>query len=177
MLKAIEFATIHHGKQTRRGSGLPYIIHPIRVAGRLEEYINGINSDIDREFLQAAILHDVVEDTACTYEDIVREFGTYTADLVKELTNENDILTAMGKGAYLVKKMNAMTEDAFLIKLFDRLDNISDYTVVTEREKAYARQTVYILEGIKNRTWNYQKITNEIYKHCLNILGNELIEI
>lgn len=176
MLKAIEFATIHHGKQTRRGSGLPYIIHPIRVARRLEEYICP-SCEIDIEILQAAVLHDIIEDTKCSYEDIEKEFGKYVADLVRELTNENDVLNAMGKGAYLVKKMNAMFEDALLIKLFDRLDNISDYTIITEREKEYARQTVYILEGIKKRTWNYEKITNEIYKHCVNILGNELIEI
>ena len=174
MLSAIEFATVKHAKQTRRSSGLPYIIHPIRVARRLEDFVVGEQFDAIENLetlVQAAILHDTLEDTDTSYEELVRNFDTTVANLVLELTNNSMALKSMGKTNYLAEKMQNMSFPALLIKLFDRLDNISDYTVVTQREKDYAEQTLHILLHIENRTIGLSVITSQIKNVCYGILS------
>lgn len=74
--KAIIFAVNAHSGMTRKGGDTPYIVHPMEVAA-----IAGCFT-ADHEVLAAAVLHDTVEDTPCTYEDLCREFGKRVADLV-----------------------------------------------------------------------------------------------
>lgn len=83
--KAIIFATqAHHGTQ-RRGKGYPYIIHPLEAMTIVATISN------DPELLAATVLHDTIEDTTVTYEDIQKEFGTRVADLV---VTETDVKNA-----------------------------------------------------------------------------------
>ena len=77
--KAYDYATEKHGTQLRR-SGEPYMIHPVNVAGILSEL------GLDDETICAALLHDVVEDTEVTHEDLVREFGEPIANMVAGVT-------------------------------------------------------------------------------------------
>ena len=77
--KAYDFAKEKHGDQLRR-SGEPYIIHPVQVAYTLAEL------GLDESTISAALLHDVVEDTPITHEDIVREFGDEIAEMVEGVT-------------------------------------------------------------------------------------------
>ena len=78
--KAYDFAKGRHGDQLRK-SGEPYIIHPLNVA-----YILA-NLEMDDETICAALLHDVVEDTSATNDDLVYEFGSSIADMVAGVTN------------------------------------------------------------------------------------------
>lgn len=73
--KAYEYAIIFHGEK-KRETGEPYIIHPIYVAKILA------NMSLDDETIIAGLLHDVIEDTKATYDDIKREFGKSVADMV-----------------------------------------------------------------------------------------------
>lgn len=75
ILKAYDFAKSNH-KQQKRLSGEEYIIHPLNVASILSQI------DLDDETICAAILHDVVEDTEVTKEDLIREFGEEIAAMV-----------------------------------------------------------------------------------------------
>jgi len=79
--KAIEFATKAHEGQVRKYTGEPYIVHPLEVA----EIVKTVEHT--EEMLMAAVLHDTVEDTDTTIEDIEREFGSVVAQLVEELTD------------------------------------------------------------------------------------------
>ena len=77
--KAYNYALEKHGTQLRK-SGEPYIIHPTNVAYTIAEL------GLDEQTICAALLHDVVEDTDATYEDIEREFGKEIADMVDGVT-------------------------------------------------------------------------------------------
>ena len=118
---AIEFAMIKHKGQPRKGSGLDYIIHPVRVGFILSEMRSPLAVII------AGFLHDTLEDTETTYEELVSEFGKEIADLVVEMTTDEKIKKEMGKNPYLIQKMSfELSDNALLCKLGDRLDNISD---------------------------------------------------
>ena len=79
--EAIEFATEAHGDQKRKYTGEPYITHPIAVMEIVREVPH------TEEMLMAAVLHDTVEDTPVTIEDIKTKFGTKVAELVDGLTD------------------------------------------------------------------------------------------
>ena len=71
VVSAQQFATQAHGSQTRKYNNKPYITHPIAVMKRLKQFTN------DSNVLAAALLHDVVEDTSITIDEIRAEFGRY----------------------------------------------------------------------------------------------------
>ena len=77
--KAYSYALTHHGEQVRK-SGEPYIIHPVDVAYTIADL------GLDEKTICAALLHDVVEDTDVTYEDIKNEFGEEIAEMVDGVT-------------------------------------------------------------------------------------------
>ena len=124
---AFEYANAHHGSQLRK-SGEPYIIHPIAVTDIINEL------GLDGDSLVAAMLHDCIEDTESTYDDIARLFGTAVADLVEGVTK----LTRMQYTSKeeeqvenLRKMIMAMSKDVrvILIKLCDRLHNIGCHSM------------------------------------------------
>ena len=117
---AIWFAKIAHEGQLRKG-GEPYFNHPFRVM--LE--VSGITRDED--VLCAAVLHDILEDTKCDFDDLNLRFGFAAASLVVELTNKDDMaLKRAERIAAREEKYKTFSEEASLIKLADRLDNVSD---------------------------------------------------
>lgn len=117
--KALIYATLAHEGQFRRDGVTPYIIHPIMVANHVKRYT------ANKAVINAAYLHDVIEDTDKTYGDIYEEFGMITADIVVELTNSPDgeKLTGTDKDQYILEKMIGMSDSALLIKLADIYDN------------------------------------------------------
>ena len=84
IMKAYNYALEKHGDQ-KRNSGEPYIIHPLQVAYTLAEM------GLDEPTLAAALLHDVVEDTDTTNEDIIKEFGQEVAEMVAGVTKLSNI--------------------------------------------------------------------------------------
>lgn len=122
IIKAYQYAVDKHGDQ-RRKSGELYIIHPLNVAYILAEI------GLDEPALCAALLHDVVEDTEATHEDIVREFGEEVAELVAGVTKLSTMQfeTIQEQQVEDYRKMFlAMGKDirVILIKLADRLHNM-----------------------------------------------------
>lgn len=123
LLDAIQFANEKHAGQVRKGSGDPYISHPIAVS-----YLVAAFKSSRRlvELLVAAIVHDCLEDTDTTFEELVLKFSPLVASLALELKNDDAEITRVGKLAYHIKKMLGMSSYALIIKLADRLHNISD---------------------------------------------------
>jgi (p)ppGpp synthase/HD superfamily hydrolase len=148
--RAVEFAVAGHGQQTRKFSNgaVPYFTHPIRVA-KLVAAEGG-----DAFQIMAALCHDLVEDTDVTLAEIESEFGSHVALLVEQLTNDKEELKALGKTEYLRRKVAAMNGDALLIKLADRLDNISDLKPASSDDKwalDYAEQTYTVFSCVSEQ--------------------------
>jgi GTP pyrophosphokinase len=148
--KAYRFAALHHGEQTRV-SGEPYIVHPIAVARILAEM------NMDTVCLQTALLHDVVEDTGVTTEEIRKNFGEQVARSVDGVTKlgKLDFYTAEARQAESLRKMFlAMTNDirVILVKLADRLHNMRTLgNLPREKQERIARETLEIYAPIAHR--------------------------
>ena len=123
VLRALQFAIHRHAGQSRRGTGLPYITHPIGVSYLVAQFKQSKHL---QELVAAAILHDVLEDTDTTYAEIEETFTPLVASLVLELTSDPVEIRKVGKSEYLKRKMLAMSSYALTIKLADRLHNLSD---------------------------------------------------
>src|SRR3989344_1061752 len=110
---ALEFAIIKHADQRRKNSGHPYVVHPIRVAALVRE-LCGVQKSRESGLYIAALLHDTLEDTNTTQEEIVEHFGDAVAKLVADVTSDKEYLKSVGKTAYLLGKINFMSNDALL---------------------------------------------------------------
>jgi (p)ppGpp synthase/HD superfamily hydrolase len=134
----------HHG-QFRKFSGQPYVEHPKRVAQIILRYKESANLDT---LLAAALLHDTLEDTSTTTEDLFYEFGPEVTNLVVELSTPEEV-TKDDKKKYLAQKMSGMTSYALVIKLADRLENCSDLRHTNkEFRRSYVKETKYIISEI-----------------------------
>lgn len=143
---ALEFAITKHADQRRKNSGHPYVVHPIRVAALVRE-LCGVQKSRDSGLYIAALLHDTLEDTDTTREEIAEHFGNAVAELVVAVTSDKEAIIHLTKTAYLRNKINFMSDDALLLKACDRLDNISDLKPAHSNDKwsaGYAEQTYAI---------------------------------
>lgn len=123
VLDAVQFANKRHRGQIRRGSGDPYVTHTIAVSYIVAAFKRSKHLEA---ILVAAILHDVLEDTATTFSEIAQRFSPMVASLVQELTNDEAEIAKIGKLAYQTKKLLGMSSYALVVKLADRLHNVSD---------------------------------------------------
>lgn len=123
LLDAIRFSDEKHAGQVRKGSGEPYFSHPLAVSYLVAAHKRSKHLD---EILAAAILHDILEDTDATFEEIARRFGPLVASIVHELTSDREAIAKLGKKEYLKRKLLGISSYALTIKLADRLHNISD---------------------------------------------------
>ncbi len=121
---ALDFATQKHAGQVRRVTNQPYIEHPIRVSKRIADY--KVSRHL-QELQAAALLHDTLEDTDATVDEIARLFGGMVVSLVVELTTDTQAASELGKTNYLRKRLLGMSSYALVVKLCDRLDNVSDH--------------------------------------------------
>lgn len=118
-LKVMELAEAWHQGQTRKGIRCePFIHHPLRVAGLLIE--NGI---FDENIRMAALLHDILEDTACPPEAIRESAGDQVLAWILELTDRKDLLKSERKQMQ-VERAEMLSPEAKLIRLADKIDNV-----------------------------------------------------
>ena len=162
--KARNFAQEKHQGQMRK-DGKPYFTHPDRVAKIVAKNKKSKNKDA---LVAAAYLHDTIEDTATTIDEIRELFGDLVANIVGELTSDKEQIQKTNKTDYLIKKMSGMSNYALYAKLSDRLDNISDlHKSSPEFRERYTKETKNILEQLsasRQFTKSQQRIINQIYK-------------
>ena len=155
VLKAYNYANSNHQGQLRK-SGEPYIIHPLQVAYTLATL------ELDEDTICAALLHDVVEDTEITHEDIIREFDQEIADMVAGVTKLSKLpkyTTLQEQQVENYRKMFlAMGKDirVILIKLADRLHNMRTLKFLSrDRQIANAKETMDLYAPLANRLGMY----------------------
>ena len=115
---AIEYAARAHREHYRKGTKIPYIIHPISVAKILIEY------DCAEELIVAGILHDTVEDTDVTLENISRSFGEKVASLVQAASEPDKSDTWENRKRHTIESLKTAPMDVLLLTCADKLDNI-----------------------------------------------------
>ena len=177
--KAYNYAVQKHGDQKRK-SGEPYIIHPLCVAIILAEL------ELDKESIIAGLLHDVVEDTVMTSEDVEKEFGSEVALLVDGVTKltqlnyEHDKIEVQAEN--LRKMFLAMAKDirVIMIKLADRLHNMRTMQYQSPAKQIEkSRETMEIYAPIAHRL-GISKIKVELddlsMKYLMPDVYNDLVE-
>lgn len=171
--KAYDVASKAH-KDQKRKSGEPYIIHPLCVSIILADL------ELDKETIAAGMLHDVVEDTILTYDEIKDMFGEDVAELVDGVTKLTKISWSADKldmqAENLRKMFLAMAKDirVILIKLADRLHNMRTLQYMTpEKQKEKAKETMEIYSPIAQRL-GISKIKVELDDLSLKYLEPEV---
>ena len=149
VLKAAEFAAHKHRNQRRKGaSQRPYIGHCIEVA-RLVADVGKVE---DANVLAAALLHDTVEDTDTTREELREEFGQVIDDIVAEVTDDKTLDSAVRKDAQVAHAPN-LTAGAKVIKLADKISNVREIGVdppswTIERRRDYFAWAARVVAAI-----------------------------
>ena len=171
--KAYQVAKAAHKDQVRK-SGEPYIIHPLCVGIILADL------ELDKESIAAGLLHDVVEDTPMTTEDVAAEFGDEVALLVDGVTKLGQLSYSADKvdeqAENLRKMFLAMAKDirVILIKLADRLHNMRTLKYMRpEKQKEKARETMDIYAPIAQRL-GISKVKIELDDLALKYLQPEV---
>ena len=176
--KAYRYACAHHGEQKRK-DGSPFVTHPLAVAQIVAEELH-----LDSESIVASLLHDCIEDTDATYEEIAREFSPTIADLVEgvsKLTRVHFTNKEEEQMENLRKMLMAMTKDirVILIKISDRTHNMRTMEYQSEeKQKQKSLETMEIYAPIAHRL-GMQKLKWELEDLSLKYLDpvgyNEIV--
>jgi guanosine-3',5'-bis(diphosphate) 3'-pyrophosphohydrolase len=168
IVRAYEVAKRAHRGQVRK-TGDPYITHPIAVAEMLADY------GLDGATLAAALMHDTVEDTDVTLEQIQAEFGEEIARLIDGVTKLDRVRFTsreQAQAATIRKMVVAMAQDVrvLLIKLCDRLHNLRTVDALREeKQQRVARETLDVYAPLAHRL-GVQEIKHEFEDRCFAIL-------
>lgn len=179
ILKAYNYAKEKHGTQCRK-SGEPYIIHPVQVAYILADI------GLDESTICAALLHDLVEDTEVTHEDLVRDFGEEIANMVAGVTKLGELRYQASTEERQVenyrKMFLAMGKDirVIIIKLADRLHNLRTLKYLRrDRQIANAKETMELYAPLANRLGIYSlkwELEDLAFKYLYPEEYRELVE-
>ena len=178
ILRAYNYAVKNHGDQCRK-SGEPYIIHPLNVAYILADI------GLDDSTICAALLHDVVEDTEVTQNNITEEFGKEISDMVAGVTKLSNIMFASVEEKQVEdyrKMFLAMGKDirVILIKLADRLHNMRTLKYLSrDRQIANSKETMELYAPLANRLGLYSlkwELEDLAFKYLYPEEYHELVE-
>lgn len=114
--------------------------------------------------IAAAILHDVLEDTDATFVEIASIFTPLVASLALELKSDKEEISAIGKTEYLKKKLGGISNYGLLLKLADRLHNMSDHP--TDLMKKSTIEIIEHIQSIRKLTKSQMAIAQEILRVC-----------
>ena len=175
ILKAIRFSAEKHSEQRRKDSkASPYINHPIQVA----ETLWSVGDVRDVNLLMAAVLHDTIEDTDTTAEEIRNLFGEDVLSLVLEVTDDKS-LPKQTRKQLQVEHAPHKSPRAKLLKLSDKINNVhdivgsppSDWTM--ERKREYLLWTEKVVAGLRSSNPKMESRFDEVLKEGKRSLGME----
>jgi len=175
ILKATNFAALKHSNQKRKDSAeTPYINHPIGVAYA----ISNEGKVFDLHIIQAALLHDTVEDTNTTFEELELEFGKAVRDLVSEVTDDKS-LTKDQRKANQVDHALHISYGAKVVKLSDKLYHLRDITRDpprgwnVERIQGYFVWGKKVVDNLRGTNAGLEAALDEVFKQNFHYQGKE----
>ena len=145
---ALEQARADHAGQVRNGSGgMPYVEHPVRVAALLDQHGYG------EEVLAAGLLHDVIEDSDTTLEELREKFGDVVAGLVGSMTDDESIDSYRERKAEHRERLAAAPAEAMAIYGADKLANVSTLAAAYAEEGDAVRREFKVPVELKLEIW------------------------
>ena len=166
-IKALKFAAEKHTLQRRKGyDKIPYINHPVKVV----HLLHVIASETDAELLAAAVLHDVLEDTSTSEQEMREAFGDRITNIVLEVTDDMTMSYEDRKRSQ-VKRAPTLSADAKKIKIADKISNIRDIldfplTWSNRRKRQYFEWSGKVVQGCRNVNPILDKAFDEILKEA-----------
>ncbi|WHZ03866.1 HD domain-containing protein [Neobacillus sp. YX16] len=152
--KALQLASKSHEGQYRKNTDIPYITHPVAVGMLL------VKNGYSEEIVASGILHDTVEDTELTLEDIKREFGTKIAEIVEGSSEPDKSLPWKDRKEHTIEYLKGASEEIRIVVCADKLHNIRsiirDYEIVGE--EVWARFNA----GKEQQKWYYTNIVESL---------------
>ena len=188
VVAAIEFATEHHKNMVRKGTKIPYLTHLFNVCKILAE------RNCDDEVLVAALLHDVVEDTDVTIEELREKFGKRVASIVEAATEPfklqkqkfDESNTWKERKEHTIRFIEKETNlDQCLVIIADKIDNIRaiayDLEIVGEsvweRFNANKKEQQWYYVSLYNAFDRRKDFDDEVYKSLLREFGNQVVKV
>ena len=168
--KAVRIAVIQHREQLRKGDGLPYIIHPVMVALKLAKL------NYPDEVIAAALVHDVLEDTDMTEEDLRSELGDEVVNMVLSVTNDDSLEWIEKKKKY-VETVRTGNEGAKAVALSDKIHNLE--SLLIGHSEHGSDFWSHFNEGKENKVWfesEVLKMLRETWDHPMLDEYEQLIE-
>lgn len=172
IIAAADFAAMKHREQRRKGGDIPYINHPLQVARVLAE-----EGDVgDADVLAAAILHDTVEDTKTSPDELAQAFGERVARIVSEVTDDKS-LPKVERKRHQIRHAREISPEARLVKLGDKLSNLRDLAEAPppswtpSRVRGYFVWASRVVEALGNVNPRLQSELDRAFARSLTIAG------
>lgn len=152
-LKALNFAAKAH-KEQETPKGLPYLTHVCSVAMEVIHACEESKYDIEKTdiAITCALLHDIIEDTAFTYDDVFNEFGLEVADGVEALSKDKTLPTKQEQMSDSLNRLLTQSYEVQMVKLADRVTNLQEPPKKwdNDKKKAYLKEAKFIYSCLKN---------------------------
>src|SRR5690625_1704628 len=159
--RAIQFATVCHANQTRKGTEIPYILHCLE-AGTIAANLTNKDGSVDSDIVSASILHDTIEDAYVSYETIKEVFNENVANLVRSQSEDKSKKWIDRKQDTINFLKTNTSKDVEIATLADKLSNMrsifKDYEV--EKEKLWDKFNA----GKESQYWYYNSIAESLYQ-------------
>ena len=152
--QAIIFAASAHKDQTRKSTDIPYITHPFAVGMLLQK------AKCSDEVIAAGILHDTLEDTSTTYEELAEQFGTKVANLVRSASEQDKSLPWIKRKQHTIDSLKDAYLEEIQVITADKLHNLKSIQadLVKNGEKTWERFN----RGKREQRWYYSSIVKEL---------------
>ncbi len=163
ILKALDFSAFKHRYQRRKGDkNLPYINHPIKVAYIVSE----IGKVEDPIIIASAVLHDVVEDTETSFDELRKEFGDRVASIVMEDT-DNKSLEKSERKRLQIENAKDLSYEATIVRIADKIANIMDIVNSPPNTWAHKRKNDYLewAESVVSKCKDYDDSVKSLKKY------------
>jgi guanosine-3',5'-bis(diphosphate) 3'-pyrophosphohydrolase len=174
ILKAASFAADKHRMQRRKDADAsPYINHPLGLA----HIICTEGGVVDGNILTAALLHDTIEDTETSQEELETEFGPKVASIVAEVTDDKSLPKEERKRLQVVKAPTK-SRDAKIVKLADKISNLRDIAAAPPHDWSLERRANYfhwaksVVDGLRGVSPELESAFDQAYDQGLRTLNN-----